>query len=138
MSKDRDRLEKVIAVALNPGAYEEEAITALRKARELVRQDPKLAHPPPPPTSPPEPPPPVEHSLAFQVTKIPPYWINIFTNNVSEAAYGLGLKSKIVVELEETPRAIRIRCDGPRQACAVFEADLNWLLTYINTQPPKS
>ena len=35
MSKDRDRLEKVIAVALNPGAYEEEAITALRKAREL-------------------------------------------------------------------------------------------------------
>jgi hypothetical protein len=138
MSKDRDRLEKVIAVALNPGAYEEEAITALRKARELVRQDPKLAHPPPPPTSPPEPPPPVEHSLAFQVTKIPPYWINTFTNNVSEAAYGLGLKSKIVVELEETPRAIRIRCDGPRQACAVFEAHLNWLLTYINTQPPKS
>ena len=138
MSKDRDRLEKVIAVALNPGAYEEEAITALRKARELVRQDPKLAHPPPPPTSPPEPPPPVEHSLAFQVTKIPPYWTNIFTNNVSEAAYGLGLKSKIVVELEETPRAIRIRCDGPGQACAVFEAHLNWLLTYINTQPPKS
>ena len=138
MSKDRDRLEKVIAVALNPGDYEEEAITALRKARELVRQDPKLAHPPPPPTSPPEPPPPVEHSLAFQVTKIPPYWINIFTNNVSEAAYGLGLKSKIVVELEETPRAIRIRCDGPGQACAVFEAHLNWLLTYINTQPPKS
>ena len=138
MSKDRDRLEKVIAVALNPGAYEEEAITALRKARELVRQDPQLAHAPPPPTAPPEPPPPVEHSLAFQVTKIPPYWINIFTNNVSEAAYGLGLKSKIVVELEETPRVIQIRCDGPKQACTVFEAHLNWLLTYINTQPPKS
>ena len=103
MSKDRDRLEKVIAVALNPGAYEEEAITALRKARELVRQDPQLAHAPPPPTPPPEPPPPVEHSLAFQVRKIPPYWINIFTNNVSEAAYGLGLKSKIIVELEQTP-----------------------------------
>ena len=78
------------------------------------------------------------HSLAFQVKKIPPYWINIFTNNVSEAAYGLGLKSKIVVELEEIPRVIQIRCDGPKQACAVFEAHLNWLLTYINTQPPKS
>src|SRR6476646_9843832 len=124
MSKDRDRLEKVIAVALNPGAYEEEAITALRKARELVRQDPGLAHPPPPPTSPPEPPPPVEHSLAFQVTKIPPYWINIFTNNVSEAAYGLGLKSKIVVELEETPRAIRIRCDGPSRPLQPIRKDL--------------
>jgi hypothetical protein len=65
MSNDRDRLEKVIAVALNPGAYEEEAFTALRKARELVRQDPQLAHAPPPPTPAPEPPPPVEHSLAF-------------------------------------------------------------------------
>ena len=138
MSKDRDRLEKVIAVALNPGAYEEEAITALRKARELVRQDPELAHSPPPPPSPLEPPSPVEHSLDFEVTKIPPYWINIFTNNVSEAAYGLGLKSKIVVELEAAPRVIQIRCDGPKQACAVFEAHLNWLITYINTQPPKS
>ena len=137
MTNDRNRLEKVIAVALNPGAYEEEAITALRKARELVRQDPQLAHAPGSATPPPEPPPPVEHSLAFQVTKIPPYWINIFTNNVSEAAYGLGLKSKIIVELEQTPRVIQIRCDGPKQACAVFEAHLNWLITYINTQPPK-
>src|SRR6516164_8049306 len=134
----RDRFDKVIAVALNPGAYEEEAITALRKARELVMQYPELAHAPPPPTSPPKPPPPEEHSLAFQIAKMPPSWITTFTNNVSEAAYRLGLKSKIVVELEETPGAIQIRCDGPKQACAVFEAHLNWLITYINTQPSES
>jgi hypothetical protein len=69
---------------------------------------------------------------------MPPPWVNIFTNNVSEAAYGLRLKSKIVVELGETPGAIQIRCDGTKQACEVFEAHLNWLITGINTQPSES
>jgi len=34
----RDRFEKILAVAVNPGAYEGEAIAALRKARELVER----------------------------------------------------------------------------------------------------
>jgi hypothetical protein len=29
---DRKRIEKMLAVAINPGAYEEEAIAALRKS----------------------------------------------------------------------------------------------------------
>jgi Protein of unknown function (DUF2786) len=32
---DRKRIEKMLAVAINPGVYEEEAISALRKAREI-------------------------------------------------------------------------------------------------------
>ena len=38
---DKDRLDKVLAVAINPGAYEQEAIAALHKARELVKREPK-------------------------------------------------------------------------------------------------
>src|SRR5437899_1946698 len=38
-----DRLDKVLAVAINPGAYEPEAVAALRKARQLVKRDPALA-----------------------------------------------------------------------------------------------
>jgi hypothetical protein len=38
MSQNRDRLNKVIAIAINPGAYEQEAIAALRKARTLVNE----------------------------------------------------------------------------------------------------
>jgi hypothetical protein len=40
---DKDRLDKVLAVAINPGAYEPEAVAALRKARQLVKRDPALA-----------------------------------------------------------------------------------------------
>jgi hypothetical protein len=47
MNENRKELDKIIAVAVNPGAYEEEAITALRKARALVQENPSLAHPEP-------------------------------------------------------------------------------------------
>jgi hypothetical protein len=40
---DKDRLDEVLAVAVNPGAYEQEAVAALHKARELVKRDPNLA-----------------------------------------------------------------------------------------------
>jgi hypothetical protein len=38
MGMDRKRIEKMLAVAISPGAYEEEAISALRKAREVVKK----------------------------------------------------------------------------------------------------
>jgi hypothetical protein len=47
MAGDRDRFNKVLAVAINPGSYEQEAIAALRKARDFVKTDPSLAHSPP-------------------------------------------------------------------------------------------
>jgi hypothetical protein len=49
MAGDRDRFNKVLAIAVNPGSYEQEAIAALRKARDFVKTDPSLAHPPPSP-----------------------------------------------------------------------------------------
>jgi hypothetical protein len=35
MANNRTRFEKIIAIAMDPGAFEDEAIAALRKAREL-------------------------------------------------------------------------------------------------------
>jgi hypothetical protein len=52
MPGDRDRFNKVLAVAINPGSYEQEAIAALRKAGDFVKTDPSLAHLPPPPPTP--------------------------------------------------------------------------------------
>ena len=49
---DRERLNKVLAIAINPGSYEQEAVAALRRAREWVKLDPTLAHPPPAPPEP--------------------------------------------------------------------------------------
>ena len=39
----RDRFDKIVAIAVNPGAYEEEAIAALLKARQLAKENPSLA-----------------------------------------------------------------------------------------------
>jgi hypothetical protein len=39
MMSDKERFDKVLAVAINPGAYEGEAIAAFRKARELAKKN---------------------------------------------------------------------------------------------------
>jgi hypothetical protein len=134
---DRKRIDKILAVALSPGAYEEEAISALRRAREIVKKNPTLAHPePPPPTPPTTPPPKPEHSIEYHVTKITQIWLGAFLSNVSEKAYGLGLRSKLSLDLSELPTAVDIRCDGPKEACDLFVKHLQWLIAYINSQPP--
>src|ERR1700756_3263470 len=69
---DRERLSKVLAIAINPGSYEQEAVAALRRARELVKLDPTLAHPPPAPPEPAQLPSAGEHSVETKVVSIPP------------------------------------------------------------------
>jgi hypothetical protein len=135
---NRKQIDKMIAVALSPGAYEEEAIVALRKAREVVKKNPKLAHPEPPPAPTPLPTPPSDHSIQYTVSKIPQFWVPIFLSNLSEQAYGLGLRSKLSCDFSETLRTVDIRCDGPKAACDAFIEHLNWLLNHINSQPPQT
>jgi hypothetical protein len=136
MPADRDRLNKVLAVAINPGAYEQEAVTALRKARELVKKDPTLAHPAPPPPAPaPKPSPVGETSHEVRITNVAPFWLYILLNSLSQEAYGLGLKSKMVIDFTTTPYALDVRCDGNKASCDAFEAHVDWIIGYINSQP---
>jgi hypothetical protein len=137
MSDDKKRYEKVLAVAINPGAYEGEAIAALLRARELVKRNPALAYSPLPPMPlRPKPAPPDEASFQAKVTNVSAFWLNIFLSNISQEAYGLGLKSKMVVDFHSPkPQAVDIRCDGPKEACEAFQTHFNWLLDNINSQP---
>jgi hypothetical protein len=128
----RDRFDKIIAIAVNPGAYEDEAIAALLKARQLAKENPSLAHPP---CSPPVKPSPSEASKQFSITKIKPFWLNIMADNISNMAYGLGLKSKISYDFKQRPVALSIRCDGTLAACNALEAHLHWLIDCVNSQP---
>jgi hypothetical protein len=134
---DRKRIEKMLAVAINPGAYEEEAISALRKAREVVKQNPSLAHPEPPPLAPVPPVPPPDHSVEYRLTNIKPFWKDILIGSLSQAAYGLGLRSKISFDFTVSPTAIDIRGDGPAAECEAFKAHVEWIIGYINAQPPQ-
>ena len=138
MSNSRDRFNKVLAVAVNPGAYEGEAIAALRMARELVKQDATLAYPPPPPP-PPNPPraPPDDVSHQVRLTNVAPFWLYILINSLSQEAYGLGLKNKIVIDFTATPYALDVRCDGKKAACDAFQKHVDWLISHVNSQPPE-
>jgi hypothetical protein len=131
----RDRFEKIMAVAVNPGAYEGEAIAALRKARELVKQDPSLGHPVLPTEIPPKTP--DDHSFETRLTNVSSYWQDILVGSLSAEAYGLGLRSKFGFDFKISPTALDVRCDGPKEACDAFKAHLEWVIAYINAQPPK-
>ena len=126
----RDRFDKIIAIAVNPATYEEEAVTALRKARELVKENRALAHPASPAPEPPSPP-----SYYFQVaiTNIPPDWLTVVAHSLSKEAYGLGLKSKIEYDFSDTPLSLNVRADGSRAACDAFEQHFTRLMDFVNS-----
>ena len=130
----RDRFDKIIAIAVNPATYEEEAITALRKARELVKEDRALAHPAPPPPPDPEPPEPVYY-FQVEITNIPPDWLTVVAHSLSKEAYALGLKSKIEYDFSDIPAALNIRADGPEEACRALENHFTCLMDFVNAHP---
>jgi hypothetical protein len=128
------RFEKMLALAVDPGAYDAEAISALRKAYELVKRDPSVAISQRPSTPSPKPAPPNDKSFQARIKHVPPSWLIIALNSLSQNAYGLGLVSKITCDFEETPTAIDVRCDGSPEAVDAFEAHVQWLLDYVNSQ----
>jgi hypothetical protein len=135
MTNSRDRLNKVVAIAISPGAYEEEAITALRKARELVAQEPSLAYPESPTTPEREKAAEVQYSHEIRFTNVALFWLLIMIDNLSKEAFGLGLKSKIEIDFAQNPYALDVRCDGSKTACDAFRAHADWLLAHVNSQP---
>jgi hypothetical protein len=137
MGVEQDRFRKILALAVDPGAYEGEAVAALRRAFEMVQRNPSLGDQPPPINPKPPPAPPNDASIAIKVTNVAGFWFHIFLNSISEEAYGLGLKSKIVCDplVTQTPMTVEIRCDGPKKACDAFQAHLTWLIDYINSHP---
>lgn len=128
------RLDKVLAVAINPGTYEQEAVAALRRARQLVKRDPALAFDIPSLNYPlPWLDPPDEVSFEGEISGVSEFWLPIVLNTLSEQAYTLGLKSKFICDLA-TPTAVRVKCDGRDTACEAFKEHLDSLVEYIHSR----
>jgi hypothetical protein len=113
----KDRLDKVLAVAINPGAYEQEAVAALHKARELVKRDPSLAFD----LSPiryasPRLDAADEASFEVEIGGVSEFWLPIVLNALSEQAYVLSLRSKFICDFA-TPITVHVTCDGRETAC---------------------
>ena len=130
MADHRDRFHKVLAIAINPGALEGEAMAALRKAREIVRKDPSLAHPAPAP-APASP----THTSNIKVTNIPHLWVGVLLSGASEEAYDLGLRIRMSCDFTQQLTVVNIKCDGPENTIALFEAYLGRLIVIINKPP---
>jgi hypothetical protein len=127
LAGQRDKFQKIVAIAMDPGAFEDEAIAALRKARELIKKDPTLKEPEPKPPAVEAP----QASYKSRITNVHAGWLDILMNSLSQEAYGLGLRSKITREFS-TPAAVEVRCDGSEVACRKFEAHVDWVIQYIN------
>jgi hypothetical protein len=131
MTRDRDQFNKVLTLAINPGATDGEATAALRKVRELVRKDPSLAHPaiPAPATTVPT------STSNIRVTNVPLLWVSVMLSNASEQAYDLGLRIRMSCDFSQALTAIDFKCDGPENALALFDAYLGRLIVIINAPP---
>ena len=134
MSNDRDRLEKVLALAINPGAVEGEAVAALHRARQLVKQNPSLAHPPQQQIPSPIHQPASQATFKVKITSVHPDWILILVGLLSKQAYVLELRSKIEFDFSQALTTIDVVCDGPQTSCRAFEKHVEWCVDYINQQ----
>jgi hypothetical protein len=121
----KDRLDKVLAVAINPGAYEQEAVAALHKARELVKRDPNLAFDLPSNAD--------EASFEVEINGVSEFWFPIVLNTLSEQAYVLRLKSRFICDFA-TPTTLHVKCDGRETACKAFKEHLDSLVEYIHSR----
>jgi hypothetical protein len=126
----KDRLNKVLAVAVNPGAYEREAVAALHKARELIKRDPNLAFDLPSMSGLD---PAHEASFESEISGISEFWLPILLNALSDRAYTLRLRSKLICDFA-IPTTVQVICDGPVASCEAFEEHVNLLLEYIRSR----
>src|SRR5579862_5973039 len=138
MESDRTRLGKVLALAINPGSVEGEAIAAFHRARHLVKRNPALAYPaeqatrvaPRASAAAPAP----EATFKISIAGVHPDWVLILIGHLSKTAYELDLKHQIEFDFSRALTGITILCGGPRPACIAFEAQVQWTITYINAE----
>jgi hypothetical protein len=126
----KDRLDKVLAVAVNPGAYEQEAVAALHKARELIKRDPNLAFGLPSVSGLD---PAHEASFESEISGVSEFWLPILLNTLSDRAYTLRLRSKFICDFA-IPTTVHVKCDGKETGCEAFEAHLNVLMEYMRSR----
>jgi hypothetical protein len=86
MADDRERFTKVITLAMHPTTMDTEALAAFRRARELAKANPSLAHPPSAP-APASAEPPQTESYNARITSVHPDWILILVELLSKRAY---------------------------------------------------
>jgi hypothetical protein len=74
-----------------------------------------------------------EASFEVEITGVSEFWLPIVLNTLSEQAYALKLKSKLICDFE-APTTVHFTCDGRETACEAFKEHLNALVGYIHSR----
>jgi len=138
MAKDRDRLTKILTLAVHPQTVPQEALAAFRRARDLVKANPSLAHPPEAKKPQPIPEQLPQATFKAKITSVHPDWVLILTESLSNKAYDLNLKSKITFDFTQRLTTINVLCDGGDDACTAFGKHVEWAIDYANKKLEES
>jgi hypothetical protein len=133
MTNDRDRLWKVLTLAMHPQTVPQEAHAAFLRARQIVKANPSLAHSPASETIS-VPKPPKEATFEATITSVHPDWILILIGALSRSAYKLDLKYQIDFDFSQSLIAINLVCHGSKQSCEAMEGQVDWAINYINDE----
>jgi hypothetical protein len=133
MNENRKKLDKIIAVAVNPGAYEEEGYNGPAQGSRVGAREPFSC------TS-------RAGRSASKVATCAGLLLPDANHEYFRAtptsdrdwppaeAYGLGLKSKLELEFVEGAAryTLNARVDGPKLGCETFDRYVKWLIEFHN------
>src|SRR6516225_8132507 len=133
MANDRDRLQKVLTLAMHPQTVPQEAHAAFLRARQIVKANPSLAHSPVSEAVSAAKPP-REATFEATITSVHPDWVLILVDALSRSAYKLDLKYQIAFDFSQSLTAINFICHGSKQSCEAMESQVNWVINYIDDE----
>jgi hypothetical protein len=130
VTNDRDRLTKVLTLAMHPQTIPEDAMAAFRRARAIVRDNPSLTHPEPVLTEraafvP-------ETTFKTAIASVHPDGVLILVGSLSTRAYELELKYEVGFDFSQPLTAVKVTYRGPATACEAFSDHVEWAVQYIN------
>ena len=111
MANDRDRLQKVLTLAMHPQTVPQEVHAAFLRARQIVKANPSLAHSPAPEAVSAAKPP-REATFEATITSVHPDWVLILVDALSRSAYKLDLKYQIAFQHVKVSRDGQVNVAG--------------------------
>jgi hypothetical protein len=138
MTDPKERLTKVLTVAIHPKTMPGEALAAFHRARDLAKANPSLLHSPSTSPQPQNARSPREATLDVTISSLHPDWTLIIVEQLSRRAYELDLLYKISFDFTQPLAALKMVCQGSEGATRDFEAHMTRVVHYVNNKLKQS
>jgi hypothetical protein len=133
MADPKERVTKVLTLAIHPETMPGEALAAFHRARDLAKANPSLLHSPSTSPQPQNARSPYQATFDVTISSLHPDWTLIIVEQLSQRAYELDLQYKINFDFTQLV-ALKMVCQGSERACRDFEAHMRWVVNYVNNK----